>query len=196
VGQLKLKKPKTLEELTPPDRKLCQVLVSLRVVFNTAQLIKHEFNSSNLKGYIDTCFDSFSTLMCMPVITFLCLRILWLHYDFCRIIFHVFLDAGMVLNEEKRKRLAEMIAHCQGAVDGASGSNPSAPLLAVPLAAAPALPTPAPIEKDKGVVAIESDDEDIGMASFLKGKGWPSHSATNGCHASFRDHPPTPPPPA
>ena len=30
VGQLKLKKPKTLEELAPPDRKLCQVLASLR----------------------------------------------------------------------------------------------------------------------------------------------------------------------
>ena len=42
VGQLKLKKPKTLEELAPLDRELCQVLVSLGAVFNSAKLIKHD----------------------------------------------------------------------------------------------------------------------------------------------------------
>ena len=52
VGQLKLKKPKTLEELAPPNREVCQVLASLGAVFNTTQLIKHEFSPSSLKGYI------------------------------------------------------------------------------------------------------------------------------------------------
>jgi len=67
VGRLKLKKPKTLEELTPPDRELCQVLSSLGVMLNTAQLIKHEFSSSGLKDYIGTCFNSFSTSVCISV---------------------------------------------------------------------------------------------------------------------------------
>ena len=55
VGQLKLKKPKTLEELTPHDCEVCQVLASLGTVFNTAQLIKHEYDAEALKGYIGTC---------------------------------------------------------------------------------------------------------------------------------------------
>ena len=54
VKKLEFKKPRTLEELTLHDRKLCQVLVSLGVVFNTTQLIKHEFSPSDLKGYIGT----------------------------------------------------------------------------------------------------------------------------------------------
>ena len=52
VRELKLKKPKTLEELASPDREVCQVLSSLGALFNTAQLIKHEFSASILKGYI------------------------------------------------------------------------------------------------------------------------------------------------
>jgi len=63
VGKLKLKKPKTLEEMAPPDRELCQVLASLGAVFNTSQLIKHKFNSSDLKGYIDL-FLLLSSLHC------------------------------------------------------------------------------------------------------------------------------------
>jgi len=54
VKKLEFKKPRTLEELTPHDRELCQVLASLGAVFNTAQLIKHEFSPSDLKGYIAT----------------------------------------------------------------------------------------------------------------------------------------------
>jgi len=34
VGQLKLKKPKTLEELAPPDSELCQVLASIGTLLN------------------------------------------------------------------------------------------------------------------------------------------------------------------
>ena len=77
VGELKLKKPRSLEELTLPDRELCQVLASLGAVFNTAQLIKHEFSSSGLKGYIGIGFYSFSTSLCISVISLSCLCILW-----------------------------------------------------------------------------------------------------------------------
>lgn len=54
VGELKLKKAKTLDELSSADRKVCQVLASLGdmnplgVVFNTAELIKHEYDSAAL----------------------------------------------------------------------------------------------------------------------------------------------------
>ena len=61
VKKLEFKKPRTLEELTPHDRKLCQVFASLGAVFNTTQLIKHEFSPSDLKGYIGTCICTFLT---------------------------------------------------------------------------------------------------------------------------------------
>ena len=45
VGELKLKKAKTLDELSSADREVCQVLASLGLVFNTAELIKNEYES-------------------------------------------------------------------------------------------------------------------------------------------------------
>jgi len=58
VGKLTLKKAKTLDELSSADREMCQVLASLGTVFNTVELIKHEYNPSSLAGYIgiETCF--------------------------------------------------------------------------------------------------------------------------------------------
>jgi len=38
------------------------------------------------------------------------------------------LGAGMVLNEEKRNRLVELIARCQATLTGAGGSTPAGPL--------------------------------------------------------------------
>ena len=72
VRKLGFKKPRTLEELTPHDREFCQVLASLGAVFNTVQLIKHEYDDEALKGYIGIVF----TLSCMVV---LCLHILPLY---------------------------------------------------------------------------------------------------------------------
>ena len=64
VGKLKFKKPRGLEELTPPNRELCQLLSSLGVVFNTTQLIKLEFNPKNLKGYIGITFCLYLAFIC------------------------------------------------------------------------------------------------------------------------------------
>jgi len=77
VKKLEFKKPRTLEELTPQDRELCQDLASLGAVFNTVQLMKHEYDVEALKGYIGTDF----TLSClvMLVTILLCLYILPLH---------------------------------------------------------------------------------------------------------------------
>jgi len=78
----------------------------------------------------------------------------------------------MVLNEEKRARLDEVLALRQDDVDvGASAPSapptnqvvpspaPSAPIVAVPLATARASPTPTPLEKGKRVVELVSDDD-------------------------------------
>ena len=69
VKKLEFKKPRTLEELTPQDRELSQVFASLGAVFNTAQLIKHEFNPSDLKRYIGTCLHTFLTPPCMFLVS-------------------------------------------------------------------------------------------------------------------------------
>jgi len=49
-----LKKPRSLEDLTPQDREMCQHLSGLGVVFHTAKLIKLEFCAKALKSYIGT----------------------------------------------------------------------------------------------------------------------------------------------
>jgi len=69
-----------------------------------------------------------------------------------------YLGAGMVLNEEKRNRPAEVIARRQATLTGAGVSAPAGlPPVAAP---AQASPDPAPGDKLKGVVAIDSVDED------------------------------------
>jgi len=99
-----------------------------------------------------------------------------------------YLGAGMVLNEEKRARLADALAHRQGAlgVAGASAPSapvdsahsaptpaPSAPIAAIPLATTRASPMLTPLKKNKGVVAIDLNNaKTLGRGSSLKGEGW------------------------
>jgi len=64
VEKLKFKKPMGLEELAPFDRELCQLLSSLGLVFNTAQLIKHEYSAIDVKA----------TLVFVPVFHLSCLH--------------------------------------------------------------------------------------------------------------------------
>ena len=52
MGKLTLKKAKTLDELSSADREVCQELASLGAIFNTAELIKNEYNTTGLAGYI------------------------------------------------------------------------------------------------------------------------------------------------
>ena len=74
VRKLGFKKPRTLEDLTPYDREFCQVLTSLGEVFNTVQMIKHEYDIEALKGYIGIVFTP--SCMVVPVIILLCLHTL------------------------------------------------------------------------------------------------------------------------
>ena len=57
VREVKLKKAKTLDELNSADREICQVLASLGVVFNTAELIKHEYDPVALSRCIGMGVD-------------------------------------------------------------------------------------------------------------------------------------------
>jgi len=52
VGELKLKKAKTLDELSSTGRGVWQVLASLGLVFNIVELIKCEYDPSRLTSYI------------------------------------------------------------------------------------------------------------------------------------------------
>ena len=52
VEELKLKKAKTLDELSSADCEVCQVLGSLGVVFNTAKLIKRGNDPTALSNYL------------------------------------------------------------------------------------------------------------------------------------------------
>jgi len=121
-----------------------------------------------------------------------------------------YLVVGMVLNKEKRARLADALARRQGAlgVTGASPPSapisthvapspaPSAPIVVVPFAVVWASSAPVPLEKDKGVVEIESDrEEDSVEGPIFKRRraveATTSHSTTIGRPTSFRDHPPS-----
>jgi len=122
-----------------------------------------------------------------------------------------YLGAGMLLNEEKRARLADSLARHQGVL-GAAGASapsapinsaqaaptpaPSAPIASIPLATTRASPTPTPLERNKSMVAIESDeDEDIAEGPVFKRRrvvvATTSDSTTIGRPASFRDHSPS-----
>jgi len=116
----------------------------------------------------------------------------------------------MVLNAEKRARLADAFARHQGALGVVGSSGPSAPIdsahvvptptsyapiIAVPHAVVRASLAPAPLEKDKGVVEIDYGDEDSAEGPVFKKRravvATTSHSTTIGRPASFRDHLPS-----
>jgi len=102
----------------------------------------------------------------------------------------------MVLNKEKRARLADALARRHGALSGASASAPSAPIVVVLLATAQASPMLTPLEKNKGIMSIDSDDdEDTGEGIVFKRRrvaaATTTHSATSSRPASFKDQPPS-----
>jgi len=101
----------------------------------------------------------------------------------------------MVLNEEKRVKLADALT-CRQGVSGAVGTSapqalvsaavapsptPSTPIVAVPLVAAQVSPTPPPLERR--VVAIESDEDSVEGPVFKRLRPTTttaSHSSTAG----------------
>ena len=96
----------------------------------------------------------------------------------------------MMLNEEKRSRLVDVISRPHATLDGAGGSAP-----AIPLPAAQDSPNPPATDKNKGVLAIDSDDKGTREGIIFKRQrlvvAVTSYSATDGRPPSFRDHPPS-----
>ena len=84
----------------------------------------------------------------------------------------------------------EVITRRQAALEGAGGSAP-----AVPLPVAQDLPNPPPADKNKGMVAIDFEDENTEEGIIFKRRRVVivaiSHFATDGRPPSFRDHPPS-----
>jgi len=89
-----------LDELSSADRKVCQVLASLGVILNTAELIKNEYSPIGLAGYIGIGIlsqpSSYITLLIslMSLLTHTISSYLLDSYL-------LFFAAGMVLNAEK-----------------------------------------------------------------------------------------------
>jgi len=65
-----LKKPKSLEDLVPRDQETCEFFSKLRVVFDTAELIKFKFYPGSLKKRLGTFYLPYFTYL---VNTYLCL---------------------------------------------------------------------------------------------------------------------------
>ena len=88
---------RSLEDLAPPDRKVCEFLSSLGVVFSTVELIKLEYSPKAPKSYIGTC---------LPLL-YLYLFLL-VHYVglYSHVLLFSYVD--MVLTIEKRRHLAEV----------------------------------------------------------------------------------------
>jgi len=114
----------------------------------------------------------------------------------------------MVLNKEKRASLTNVVARRPGAPRVASASpppapistaaapspTPFAPIAAVPLTAVQASPAPTLLEKGKGVVEIESDEDSAEGSVFKRRRAMvaaTSHSTTADRPASFKEHPPS-----
>ena len=138
---------RSLDDLAPPDCEVCQLLLSLGVVFNIVELIKLEFSVKALKGYIGTFTISASYLLlvacCVDLVSYACVLA-----DLT--LTHCASHAYMVLNAEKRNKLVELVAHCKAALADAGTSTPAGP----PPAATSTLitPKPAPIDhRQKGL---------------------------------------------
>jgi len=93
VQELGLERPRCLEDLTPQDREVCEFFSKLGVVFNTAELIKLEYNPGSLESYIGIPLSlSFAYVSLLVVCTAgLVSYVLYSSY------------VGMVLNAEKRR---------------------------------------------------------------------------------------------
>ena len=182
VQKLGLKKPRCLEDLTPPDREVCEFLSSLGVVFSTAELIKLEYIPKVLKAYIRTCFPLFLLMCCSLLVSFFDLLIIFLS-SYASLPSY----ASMVLNAEKRRKLAEVALQRKAAPD------PSVADASAPVASAPA---PVDHRHNRVAEATASEDEDTFLGLVFKRKrkadvAVPAASYSDDRAPSFRENPPS-----
>jgi len=171
-----LKRPRSLEDLARPDREMCQLLSSLGMVFNTAEMIKLEYSPKHLKGYIGILFDSAH---------FTCILCWFTSYAL------LFSCVDMVLNAEKRRMLAEATSKLKAGVglsDAKAAAPVDAPSTPIPTPS-PSAPAPADLRLKGVVKATAPEDEDTCFGLVFKRKkgadaAVPAQSASDG-RASF-----------
>ena len=156
------------------DSLLLSALWSYSSVSSTQRVLKHisVFSCSHV-----SCFISFS-LAYLPY---------WLYH-----VFTCCLCVDMGFNKVKKKKLADLLSKWRAAAAGAGPSTPVAPSTSATSAPHPTEPAPA-IDRQAGVVAIESGDEDTCTSLVFKRQRVgeavaPSASASGGTLA-FIDHP-------
>jgi len=153
-----VKKPRSLEDLTPSDHEAGQLFSSLGVVFDTAKLIKLEFFVKALKSYIGTILISVSFLP-LPLLVHCCQL-------------HIFSSdpSFLVVSVQTwllKKELADLLSKRRAVAAGVGTSTPAT--LPSPTAFAPNSSAPAPIDKQKGVVGeTGSEDEDTDSGPCLQ----------------------------
>ena len=102
----------------------------------------------------------------------------------------------MGFNKDKRKKLGELLAKRRAVTAGVGTSTPRSPPNSA--TSAPNTTKPAPVDGQKGVVAVVVNSEDEATCTGLVFKrprvgeaATPSHSASGGLIPAFRDNPPS-----
>ena len=101
----------------------------------------------------------------------------------------------MGFNKDKKKKLVDLLAKRRAAAAGVCTSTPTSPPPSATFAPNTTEPTHVD-DRQKGVVAIDSEDEDTCTSLFYKRQRVgetvaPSHSASGGLTATFRNNPPS-----
>jgi len=103
----------------------------------------------------------------------------------------------MGFNKDKKKKLAYLLAKRRAAAAGVGTSTPRAPSISATFAPHPIEPAPAD-DRQKGVVAVDTDDEDTCTSLVFKrqrvGEVVVSSPSASGGTPTFRDNPQVPPP--
>jgi len=120
-----LQRARSLEDLSPQERGVCELLFGLSAPLNTLELLKREFSPEDLKTYIGT-----------PL--FLCLLL----YPILSCILVLFTYTNMGFNNDKKKKLVDLLAKRRAAGTGTSLSTPLTPSTLVAAAFQPTNPTP------------------------------------------------------
>ena len=169
-----LQKLQSLEDLSPKERGVCELLSGLSAPFSTLELLKCEFSPKNLKIYIGTssfyasCLNSFllAYLHCCCFNLLSCVQI-WALITIRR-------RSWPTCWPNERRRLPRRERQ---------RPLPPRPQLLLP------------VDRPEGVVVIETDDEEtctdlVFKRSRVGGAVAPSNSASGG-PPTFMDHPPS-----
>ena len=175
-----LQRPRSLEDLAPQERGVCEFHSGLLAPFNTLELLKHEFSPKSLKTYIG--IPSYIS----PSLA-VSLRFLYPALTCC-------LCANMGFSNNKKKKLVDLLDKRKAAATEEGTFMPIAPSTSAAPAPCPTELAPS-INRPEGMVAVDTDDEEtctdlVFKRSRVDEVVAPSTSASGGL-PTFMDHPPS-----